>query len=56
MNNTPDYVNRLTLFVAKMVHDGCYDAHVMENGELKYNPTKDKRFQIYFAKREQYKI
>lgn len=55
MNNAPDYVNRLTLFVAKMIHDGSYDAHFMnEKGEFEYDPKKDKRFNIYFEKREKY--
>lgn len=55
MNNAPDYVNRLTLFVAKMVHDGSYDAHFMnEKGEFEYNPKKDKRFDKYFERREKY--
>lgn len=55
MNSAPDYVNRLTLFVAKMIHDGCYDAHYMnKKGELVYDPRKDKRFSVYFDKRKQY--
>lgn len=55
MNTAPDYVNRLTLFVAKMIHDGCYDAHYVDkNGAFVYDPRKDKRFQTYFAKREKY--
>lgn len=55
MNTAPDYVNRLTLFVAKMIHDGCYDAHYIDsNGNFKYDAKKDKRFEIYFAKRAQY--
>lgn len=55
MNTAPDYVNRLTLFVAKMIHDGCYDAHSIDkNGKLIYDPRKDKRFKVYFEKRQQY--
>lgn len=55
MNSAPDYLNRLTLFVAKMIHDGCYDAHYMnDKGEFVYDPTKDKRFEVYFKKRKQY--
>lgn len=55
MNNAPDYVNRLTLFVAKMIHDGCYDAHYIDSkGEFVYDPKKDKRFIKYFEKREKY--
>ncbi len=54
MNTAPDYVNRLTLFVAKMIHDGCYDAHSVVNGKFIYDPKKDKRFNVYFEKREKY--
>lgn len=56
MNTAPDYLNRMTLFVAKMLHDGCYEAHSFnkQTGEFIYNPKKDKRFEIYFNKREQY--
>lgn len=45
----------MSVLVAMMIKDGCYDAHSLDsNGELKYNPLKDKRFDVYFAKREQY--
>jgi len=44
-NSAPDYFNRLTLFVAKMMEDGCFEAHSLdENGMLKYDFKKDKRF------------
>lgn len=56
MNTAPDYVNRLTLFVAKMIHDGCYEAHSMKDGKFVYDPRKDKRFNVYFEKREKYKF
>lgn len=55
-NTAPDYFNRLTLFVAKMKHDGSFDAHSQdENGQLIYDPTKDKRFSYYFQNRDKYK-
>ena len=55
-NTAPDYFNRLTLFVAKMHHDGSFDAHSQdESGQLIYDPTKDGRFSHYFAKRDAYK-
>ena len=54
-NTAPDYVNRLSLFLAKMVKDGCYEAHELdENGILKYNPEKDARYSHYLNKRKQY--
>ena len=55
MNTAPDYINRLSLFLAKMIHDGSYEAHSMEDGKLVYDPTKDKRFEYYFKNREKYK-
>lgn len=56
MNTIPDYYNRLSLFLAKMIHDGSYDAHYMdEKGFLRYDVTKDKRFSHYFANRDKHK-
>jgi hypothetical protein len=44
-NAAPDFFNRMTLFIAKMLQDGSFDAHyVDENGILKYDIKKDKRF------------
>ena len=44
-NSAPDYFNRLTLFVAKMMEDGCFEAHSLDkDGMLKYDFKKDKRF------------
>jgi hypothetical protein len=48
----PDYYNRMTLFVAKMKAEGCYDAHsISEDGTLKYDFKKDKRFEAFINKR-----
>lgn len=55
-NTIPDYYNRLVLFLAKMIHDGSYDAHTNEDGELKYDPKKDKRFSYYLQEREKHKV
>lgn len=44
---SPDFLNRMILFVAKAMQDGCFDAWYIENDELKYNWRKDKRFEIY---------
>lgn len=53
MNTMPDYFNRLSLFIAKMNHDGSYKAHSQdENGRLIYDATKDGRFAYYFAHRD----
>lgn len=44
----PDFLNRMTLFVAKLIHDGVWDAlSINENGELIYNWKEDKRFELY---------
>lgn len=43
--SAPDYYNRMTLFIAKMIEDGCFEAHTLdENGLLHYDWKKDKRF------------
>lgn len=56
-STAPDYVNRLSLFFAKMHKDGCYDAHSMgEMGNLEYNPKKDKRYSYYLSNRNLYFI
>lgn len=42
----PDFLNRMTLFIARLKHDGAIDAYSVENGQLKYNWRKDKRFSL----------
>lgn len=44
---SPDFLNRMTLFVARCMQDGVWDAYSMEDGELKYDVNKDKRFQHF---------
>lgn len=42
----PDFLNRMTLFVARALQDGVWDALSLdENGKIKYEWKKDKRFQ-----------
>lgn len=44
----PDFLNRMTLFVAQCLQDGCWDAFsVNEKGDLMYDARKDKRFAAY---------
>jgi hypothetical protein len=43
----PDYYNRLTIFGAQMRGDGCWEAHSIVDGRLKYDWTKDKRFSVF---------
>ena len=47
---SPDFLNRMTLFIARAMQDGVLDAWTVDNGELKYNWKKDKRFSIYADK------
>lgn len=47
-SSRPDYYNRMTIFTAQMMSDGSWEAHTVdENGNLKYNWKKDKRFAAY---------
>lgn len=44
----PDFLNRMTLFVAKCMQDGVWEAFSLDSeGNLKYDWTKDKRFAAY---------
>lgn len=43
----PDFLNRMTLFIAQAMEDGVLDAWEIKNDELVYNWKKDKRFSIY---------
>lgn len=54
-NTIGDYYNRLSIFLAKMIHDGSYEAHTIEDGVFKYDPRKDERFAYYLANRNKYK-
>ena len=47
---SPDFLNRMTLFIARAMQDGVLDAWSVDNGELKYNWKKDKRFSVYADK------
>ncbi len=43
----PDFLNRMTLFIAQAMEDGVLDAWEIKDDELVYNWRKDKRFSIY---------
>lgn len=47
---SPDFLNRMTLFIARAMQDGVLDAWSIENGTLKYDWKKDKRFSVYADK------
>jgi hypothetical protein len=54
-STAPDYVNRLSLFFAKMKKDGAFEAHDLDSeGTLTYNPKKDARYKYYFEQRDKY--
>ena len=48
-SSAPDFQHRMTILIAKMMGDGCYEASMQldKNGRLYYDFTKDKRFEIY---------
>lgn len=46
MASRPDFYNRLTIFQAQMRADGTWDAYEVKDGQLVYDWTKDKRFDI----------
>lgn len=43
----PDFLNRMTLFVAKCCTDGVYDAFDIKDGQLVYDWKKDERFKVF---------
>lgn len=43
----PDFLNRMTLFVARCKQDGVWDAFSINDGQLVYNWKKDKRFAAF---------
>lgn len=45
-NRVPDSYHRMGLLIAKMLHDGCYEAHSIVNDQLVYDFKKDKRFNL----------
>ena len=47
-NRAPDVYHRMGLLIAKMIHDGCWDAYSLnEDDQLVYDFKKDKRFDVY---------
>jgi hypothetical protein len=48
-SSRPDFYNRMTIFVSQMMHDGCWEAHSINQttGELEYDWKKDARFKAY---------
>ena len=49
-SSAPDFQHRMAILVAKMMGDGCWEAHSLdENGFVKYDFTKDSRFSVYLS-------
>lgn len=46
----PDFLNRMVLFVAKCMKDGCWEAFDLKDNKLIYDWRKDKRYSIYADK------
>lgn len=47
----PDFLNRMVLFVGRLIHDGSVKAYTLdENGNVKYDWKKDKRFELLVKK------
>ncbi len=47
-NKAPDILHRMGFLIGKMIDDGSFDAHYLnEDGELVYDFKKDKRFSVY---------
>jgi hypothetical protein len=48
----PDNINRMILFVAKMIADGTYEAHTLnKDGQLVYDISKDERVSYFWKNR-----
>ena len=48
--SAPDYQHRMSILIAKMMDDGCWEAFSLdENDQLHYDVKKDKRFAVYFS-------
>lgn len=45
-NTAPDILHRMGILIAKMKHEGCWEAHSVVNDELVYDFKKDKRFDL----------
>lgn len=49
-NRAPDVYHRMGLLIAKMIHDGCWEAYSLNSDdELVYDFKKDKRFNVFTA-------
>lgn len=51
----PDFMHRVSILVAKMMGDGCWEAHSLVDGKLVYDYKKDKRFEQYVNNNTEHK-
>lgn len=52
----PDYINRMTLFVARAITDGSWDAWSLDkDGNLVYNAKEDERYAAFLNNKTDYK-
>ena len=49
-SSRPDYYNRMSIIVAKMIADGSWDAYSVVNGKLVYDQSKDGRYSDFINK------
>lgn len=47
---SPDFLNRMVLFVAKCMKDGCWEAFDLKDNKLVYDWRRDKRYSVYADK------
>lgn len=46
-NRAPEYMVRMTILIAELIHDDAWKAYSFVDGEMKYDWKKDGRFEIY---------
>ena len=52
-STAPDFYNRMAIFVACMIKDGCYNAHKIESdGSVTYDMNEDDRFSEFWKNKE----
>jgi len=49
LTSAPDFFNRMSIFIAQMIKDDCYDAHILDSDNMRihYDFKKDGRFKIF---------
>lgn len=47
LTSAPDYFNRMSIFIAQMIKDGCFEAHKLDGVRMVYDWKLDKRFSLF---------